>query len=91
VERPLHLESPGFMLNLQCRIDSDPRAVVTKKVSCPLPALIRNRQFESGKPYQSKGNDVLPKMESKRGLKIPSPLELFVMMRRPSPLLKHMP
>jgi hypothetical protein len=66
-------------------------ARVTKKVSCPLPTLTRNRQFEIEKPYQSNGNDVLPKIESKRGLKIPSPLELFVMMRRPSPLLKHMP
>jgi hypothetical protein len=46
---------------------------------------------KSGKPYQSKGKDVSPKIESKRDSKIPSPLELFVMMRRPSPLLKHMP
>jgi hypothetical protein len=46
---------------------------------------------EQAEAYQSNGNEVLPKIESKRGLKIPSPLELFVMMRRPSPLLKHMP
>jgi hypothetical protein len=68
-------ESAGFRTSVRGvsgALMKNPRwlARVTIKVSCPLPTLPRNGQFETEKPYQSNGYDVLPKIEPKRGLKI---------------------
>ena len=45
----------------------------------------RRKQVIGRVASQSKGNNVFPSSESISGLKIPSPLELLVMIRMPSP------